>query len=158
MLKAYWEKESYETEDNELMAQTLSKIKPFEWVRIEMYSLDNIFHDFPTFFWRFYNTEEKIYKELEKCIGVFRGNLEWIMYKGFASDKTKGRNYTIEPKFVYELKKDRIYSEDISIKDKYLQKQIAAIQDIRPLCEHIEKWFGLQDKKSNLPVIPKRNR
>ena len=44
MLKAYWEKESYETEDNEQMAQTLSKIKPFEWVRIEMYSLDNIFH------------------------------------------------------------------------------------------------------------------
>lgn len=54
MEKSIWKKEQYEVRNEELLAYTLAKIAPFEWVTITMYISDSIYTHPPIFCWSKY--------------------------------------------------------------------------------------------------------
>lgn len=154
MGKSLWIKEKHEVQLEELLAFTLAKIQPFEWVRITMFVKDNLFHHPPVFCWRFANGDAKLYEQISRCVSSFVGGMEWVMYKGDGIDQS-GRNYTIEPKLFNEQRL-AVGNEKLPevLKDMYLQECLKAVSDIEPLCVYIEECFNIVDVKPHLPVLP----
>jgi hypothetical protein len=156
MGKSFWEKDRSEVGNDELMAYTLAKIKPFAWVRRKMYDMENIFHSPPVFCWRFSEEDEEIYSQLKDCLEIFKGNVKWIVYKGDGQNNQSSRNYTIEPKIIFDLRKT--IGNDILpeiLKDQYEKMILKAITDIEPLCKLIEKRFQVEMLKPYFPIIPR---
>jgi hypothetical protein len=143
----FWEKDNIEIPINELMAFTISKIALCDQIRLQMFHMDNIYYDSPIFVWRF-NAKVKgldnLYLKLGECIKSFNGNLNWIMYRGTRLDGRPLKNYAIEPIFIYEIRKshDRLNTGKI-LEKGYKELIFKAVEDIEPLCKHIEKSFNL---------------
>lgn len=152
--KSFYFKELSEINRTEKMAYTISKLGAFEWVRFNMYFEDNIYILPPGFYFRFENGTE-LYNKLEECIRAFDGKLNWIMY---LSTDTKHKNYIIEPIEVYLAKSTDGFSEHYDVravlKDRYNYICETGIEDIDPLCKHIEDWFNLKDARPILPQTP----
>lgn len=142
-----------EVEDNELMAYVLSKIASFAWVRIDMYSKENIYERPPMFCWRFTkSTSESIYEKIDNCISCFVGNVEWQMSKGSGKDGESKRNYTIEPRFIRDVYKQHGFKKMPEILEaEYKQEMQKAVEDVVSLAKYIEREFGLEDAKP-IPV------
>lgn len=131
---------------DKLFAYTLAKIKPFKQARRSSYLETDLYNDPPAFVWRFCDNPVLIYERLKRCVISFSGNLKWTMYKFTL-------NYTIEPLKIYELRE----SEGINnlyavLKFHHKDLPYKAIEDIKPLCDHIEEEFSLKDKK---PLVRK---
>ncbi|WP_019419331.1 hypothetical protein [Paenibacillus sp. OSY-SE] len=150
--KSFYLKDSSDIDKTEKMAYTISKLGSFEWVRTTMYFEDDIYKSPPGFFFRFSDGGE-VYKQLEECIRSFKGSLNWSIY---VSRDTKHKNYIIEPTEVYEAKSTDEFHEHYSVrkilKERYTDICEKAIEDIGPLCIHIENWFHIENAS---PVLPK---
>lgn len=155
METSLWKKEQFEVCNEELLAYTLAKIRPFEWVRITMYVRENLFTHPPIFCWRYHDADEEVYARLKVCIEEFNGNVKWIMYKGDGSNGQSKRNYTIKPVIFCGI----YTKEDLKYLIQKLGKQyneicFKAIDDIQFLCNHIDITFGTSNLKPHLPVLP----
>ncbi|MDQ0087500.1 hypothetical protein J2T12_000894 [Paenibacillus anaericanus] len=152
--KSFYFKDSSEINRTEKMAYTISKLGSFEWVRFSMYFEDNIYESPPGFFFRFANGGE-LYGKLEECIRAFDGKLNWSMY---VSNNTRHKNYIIEPTEVCMAKTTEKFYEHYNVgevlKERYNYICETAIEDIEPLCKHIENWFHLENERPVLPEIP----
>ena len=135
------------------MAYTISKLGIFDWVRFDMYFEDDIYKTTPGFYFRFSNGGD-LYSKLQDCIKEYEGKLNWTMYM---SKDTRNQNYIIEPNEVYAAKSTNEFYEHYDVrrilKERYSYICEAAIEDIEPLCRHIENWFNLMDAKPKLPNI-----
>ena len=155
MEKSIWKKEQYEVRNEELLAYTLAKIAPFEWVTITMYISDSIYTHPPIFCWRFSCEDEKIYARLKECIIKFEGNHKWEMYKGSDIGGHTKKNYTIEPRIFYEIHKNHGFGKLAEVLgSKYSEVCFKAIKDVPILCNHIEQFFCISHSKPLLPVLP----
>lgn len=148
MEKSFLYKEQSEIPINQLLAYVMAKIKPFEWVAIDMFHEEKPFLYPPSFSWRYHDCEENIYAEIFECIHRFKGNVEWTMYK-------VTRNYTIEPSQIHIIR----LTEGSSKLEGVLTEQYSdfvgkAIEDVPMLCAHIEEKFAVSSKKPLLPIIP----
>jgi len=149
MEKSFWNKEKHEIPINQLLAYIMAKIKPFEWVRIDMFHEENLFLYPPVFGWRYHNCDGKIYAEIFECIHSFKGNVEWTMYK-------VTRNYVIEPNqfHIIRLAEGNQNLERV-LREGYKDFIEKAIEDVPMLCGYIEDRFDLSNKKPLIPAIPK---
>ena len=155
MENIFWEKEKFEISNDELIAYTLSKIKPFAWVRRKMYDMEDIFRVPPVFCWRFSGEDENVYRQLRDCLEIFKGNVKWIIYKGESQFSQSSRNYTIEPLIIYDLRKT--IAEDKlpkALEAQYQEEILKSVADIKPLCRLIEEKFRLENVRPHLPIIP----
>jgi hypothetical protein len=128
---------------SELLAYTIEKIKSIEWARRTMYVENDIYKIPIQLVFRFSKDEkEDKYVELKKCIELFNGNIEWILYKDFYSRK----NYVIEPIEFYKIKKIYYENEQTAcIEDVMKEYKVIcdkAVKDIPLLCQHIEIYFN----------------
>jgi|GEM_PF-2448963 len=156
MEKIFWEKNRSEVGNEELMAYILAKIKPFEWVRRIMFDKKKVYRFPPIFCWRFCDANEEIYVRLKYCVEEFEGKIKWVMYKGDGSKYFQStRNYTIEPRLFYELRKT-VGNTELSkvIELHHREECLKAIDDVEPLCRHIEETFGVLDSRPHLPILP----
>ncbi|WP_435924028.1 hypothetical protein [Paenibacillus sp. DYY-L-2] len=149
--KSFYFKDSSEINRDQRMAYTISKLGTFDWVRFNMYSEDDIYKTTPGFYFRFSNGGN-LYNKLKECIKEYEGKLSWSMYM---SRDTKHQNYIIEPSEVCVAKSTKEYYEYYDVrrilKERYGYICETAIEDIEPLCNHIETWFNLKDAKPKLP-------
>ena len=154
MGKSFWEKDRSEVGNDELMAYTLAKIKPFAWVRRKMYDLGDIFRIPPSFCWRFSDADEEVYNQLKDCLEIFKGNVKWILYKGDGQISQSSRNYTIEPQIIFDLR-ITIDNDKLSktLEDQYKEEILKAVTDIEPLCRFIEEKFRVETLRPHFPII-----
>lgn len=140
-------KSKKEVEDNELMAYVMSKISSFAWVRVSMFSEENIYEKPPIFCWRYTkNTDEEVYHRINECVSKFEGNIEWQMNKGSGLFSDSGRNYGIQPKFVRDVYRKYGFERMPKILESdYKQELQKALRDVPLLAAHIEREFGLKD-------------
>lgn len=154
MDKVLWEKEASEVGRDELLAYTLAKISPFEWVRITMFDKDCVGIDPPVFVWRYESADESLYGTIKECIESYQGNVQWVMNKG---DGTKPynstRNYSIEPALFQQLR-ETVGNDILAevIEQNYKEDYRKAIDDIENLCRHIEDKFNLFTVRPKFPV------
>ncbi|HOP94073.1 MAG TPA: hypothetical protein PLP24_11975 [Acetivibrio thermocellus] len=140
--------ERHEIPINQLLAYDMGKIKPFEWVKINMFDEENPFLYPPAFTWRYHDCEVKIYAEIFECIHSFKGNVEWTMYK-------VTRNYVIEPSQFHIIRlTEGSHNLKSILKEKYKDFIGKAIEDVPMLCAYIEDKFDLSNKKPLPPIIP----
>lgn len=150
-----WKMQQSEVSNDELLAYTIGKIKPIEWVKITMYLLNSLSTHPPVFAWRFSDRDEETYAKVKKCINAFEGNLKWIMYKGSELSNQARRNYGIEPMMFYEINKREGYGNLVRVLgSRYNEVCLKAIEDVPLLCKHIEQAFGLSNSKPYLPIYP----
>lgn len=150
-----WKKTQSEVSREELLAYTIGKIQPFEWVKSNMYSIDCLQTYPPIFYWRFHNGDEKIYMQIQQCVSEYRGNHQWVMYKGSDIGSPSKKNYTIEPMAFYEIHKTQGFVKLSEVMGSgYEEVCLKAIEDIPSLCKHIEDYFKISQQKPYLPIHP----
>lgn len=149
MSRSPWDEDESSVSTELLMARTLSKIKPLEWARLIMYHKENPYGRSPMFSWRFYNPDDETYDKLIKCVESFKGNVEWIVYK---SQTSRHNNYSIEPRIFFQLKLARNKPGPFVVEPEYREVCLMAIDDIKPLCKHIQETFGVTDSQPYNPI------
>ena len=150
-----WKKNQSEVSTDELLAYTLAKLRPFEWVKITMYVKNDLDMHPPIFCWRFNGQNDEIYKELRECINKYEGSLKWVLYKGSDIGGHTKTNYTIEPIIFYEIHKTQGFGNlKEALGDQYEETCLTAIEDIPMLCKHIESYFNITQMKPYSPVLP----
>lgn len=155
MEKSLWKKEQSEVGNDNLLAYTIGRIKPIEWVKLTMYLLHSLSTHPPVFAWRFSDGDVGTYAKVKECINTFEGNIKWKMYKASELSSEARKNYCIEPMRFFEIhKKEGFGKLEEILGTRYIEVCNKAIEDVPLLCNHIEQTFGLLNAKPYLPIYP----
>lgn len=159
MEKSLFKKELSEVSKSELLAYTISKIKPYEWVKIKSFNEDDIYKRPASFWFRFHKASASDYFKLRDCIKSFNGNLTWVIYEAPLSSK---KNLGIEPLTLYRVKQ-RIRDEEKPFNKNIYRDLLGdsdyqalcenAVNDITDLCAFISQTFNLKDIKPYEPIL-----
>lgn len=118
---------------------------PIEWMRYNMFSIDDIFRNIPMLVFRLSksNMNDRV-KELEKCVEGFQGNISWKVFKDPLSRKG---NYLLTIAIMESIRKE-CYEKETDYNEKeylgdtrYRLYCEQAILDIPLLAGHIDKNF-----------------
>jgi len=149
-----WAREGIE--ENYLLAYILSKIASIASSEACMFSKHYIYESPPIFRWRYANnTDEEVYRKLNRCVTAFQGQVKWIMHKPEIDGKP-GKSYAIEPEFIDKITKRCDYDNMSEIlESEYKEELKKAVEDVVHLAEYIEKEFGVENADSTLVKYPK---
>lgn len=133
-------------DDEKIVGKIIHNRLSIEWMRYNMFSLNNIYKNIPMLVFRVNKTSEnEQLKRLEECVASFQGKNSWKLFKDPLS--VKG-NYLLTIAIIENIRKEcrekhLIYNEkEYFGDDMYKSYCERAIQDIPFLAEHIDKCFS----------------
>lgn len=126
-----------------IIGKIINNKLPVEWMRYNMYSLDDIYKNIPMLVFRLGKSSmnERV-KELEKCVDGFQGINSWKVFRDPLSRKG---NYLLTIAIMESIRKECYEKGTEYNEKKYLGDERyrlyceQAILDIPLLAEHIEK-------------------
>ena len=131
--------------EEKIIGKIIHKKLSIEWMRYNMFSLNNIYKNIPILVFRVSGSEKNDQvKKLESCVASFEGKSSWKVFRDPLSRKG---NYLLTIATVEKIRKvchekGIIYNErDYLGNERYKLYCEQAIQDIPLLAKHIERYF-----------------
>lgn len=111
------------------IGKIVQKIFPIEWMRVDMYSSQNIYKTIPMLVFRVKeNSSVDLIEKLETCIYNFQGRMSWKLFKDPLS---RNGNYLLT---IVELQKLHMQCYESQI--EYNQKKYFGIEKFKLYCEY----------------------